>query len=654
MALLRTNHRALISFHTWPENGFGGGRRFGVFGSRLFKVMGFDTQKSFGDPAGSFSIQLKPQPGSDVRSLMDLWKEPEGVWAYMWLQINGQVFDVMLGNIDTVHEETVRSEDGSRSVLLTISGRDFGKIFAETELFINIHERSGLVPAIPLYRALADEIQFTPAQIVTALVREWVGNNELADTQWQLPPSLYGGQSFYSALNRSTIDESTRGNAQELTILQPDQQGQKLWDALIQYCNPVLNELWVDLAHSPENDDQLIQNLRGQRPRDPVTNRNINLRSVTNLQPALFLRERPFISSEFGHLKWDRLPTHDLAPEQYMTTSLAKGNSQERFNFWELTGASAQTQSINFIARVREQQDATVSAGGRIGNPGTVPIFNLTSIRRYGLRRFQQASRYFPVNDATLSELATGMIPRWLRLLHDWYSVAPREITGTIRTTYAMPWIRIGHRIRLRSSNGERTVFYVEGVQHSFSYPNNGSTSITVTRGEKEGEELLHDVYEELRDAPRSLNEVETAVPGMELTADQERILRENDEFIDSLLSGELGSSSLNDPASALDETGSPPGGARLLEATAASRSQGNSQIADPSMSFGDTAPIEDPTALAQGVEGIDSQENAPPDPIDSADPLETIQLEEVTINLDDEFNVNSAGASIPEPEEEP
>lgn len=649
MPSLRTNTRVLLSFHTWSENGFGGGRR-GSFVPGVFRIVGMSTQKSFGAPAGNFTLRLKPEPGGNPSSLLDLWKEPEGVWVYIWIQLNGQIFDVMLGNIDTVTEEFSRSGDGTRTVNFTVTGRDIGKVFAETELFINIHERSGFVPAIPLYRALAEEIQFTPAQIIDTLVREWVGNDGLSDSQWQLPPSLYGGQSFYAALNRSTIDPTTRGNAQELTILQPDQQGQKLWDAIQTYANPVLNEMWVDLAHDPGSFASGENRLLGpSAPIDPVTGKSIPLPSVKSLRPALYLRERPFISSEFNHLKWDRLPTHELRPDQIVAGQLAKGSSAERFNYWELVGASAQTRSINFIARVREQQDATVAGDGRIGNPGTVPIFNLTSIRRYGLRRFQQASRFFPVNDATLQELATGMIPRWLRLLHDWYSPAVREVTGTITTSYIMPWIRIGHRIKLRTYSGSIITFYVEGVQHEYTYPQNGFTTLTLTRGEAEGQEILREIYEELRDAPRSTDDVEDAVPGMQLTEDQARAFREESrDTASAVASGELGATSTRDPATAVDETGQPVGGETLLASTAEERTQGDSQMADTSMNFADTPPRTDPSA--GGVEGIDDNSNAPPEPTEDADPLEGIDdAAGETVPLDEDARVQSAGASIPE-----
>lgn len=650
MAFLRTNTRVLLSFHTWSENGFGGGER-GSFVPGVFRIVGLTTQKSFGSPAGTFTLQLKPEPGSSPASLLDLWKEPEGVWVYMWVQLNGQLFDLMLGNIDTVTEQFSRAGDGTRTVTFTITGRDHGKVFAETELFINIHERSGFVPAIPLYRALAEEIQFTPAQIIDSLVREWVGNDGLSDSQWQLPPSLYGGQSFYAALNRSTIDPTTRGNAQELTILQPDQQGQKLWDAIQTYSNPVLNEMWVDLAHDPGSFDSGQNRLLGpSAPKDPVVDKSIPLPSVKALRPALYLRERPFISSEFSHLKWDRLPTHELRPNQIVSGELAKGSSAERFNYWELVGASAQTQSINFIARVREQQDATVAGDGRIGNPGTVPIFNLTSIRRYGLRRFQQASRFFPVNDATLQELATGMIPRWLRLLHDWYAPAVREVTGTITTSYIMPWIRIGHRIKLRTYTGSTITFYVEGVQHEYSYPNNGYSTITLTRGEAEGQEILHEIYEELRDAPRSTDDIEDAVPGMELTEDQARTLREESrDSASAVASGELGATSTRDPATAVDETGQPTGGETLLASTAEARTQGDSQMADSSMNFADTPPRTDPAA--GGVEGIDDNSNAPAEPTEDADPYDGLDLSDVDFVIPNDSSV--VGTDIPEVPEE-
>jgi len=239
--------------------------------------------------------------------------------------------------------------------------------------------------------------------------------------------------------------------------------------------------------------------------------------------------------------------------------------------------------------------------------------------------------------------------------LHDWYVVAPREYTGTITTSYVMPWVRIGHRVRLRRANGERLVFYVEGVQHEYHYPGSGQSSFHVTRGEKTTTHNLHDIYEELGFIGESLGEMERRQPGGELTLTeaQERTIRElslgalgSGGIEDRILVGALAS----DPALAVDESGSPPGGERLLDATASARVEGDSQTADPSMNFRDTAP-------RTVANGIDDPNNAPPEPTENADPLENITnvftIEDpFVISLDEEFETNSVGASIPEPEE--
>jgi hypothetical protein len=82
------------------------------------------------------------------------------------------------------------------------------------------------------------------------------------------------------------------------------------------------------------------------------------------------------------------------------------------------------------------------------------------------------------------------MACNWLRKAHDWYCVAPWQVSGTIGTTQVKPGIRIGNRLIERRDEGDME-FYVEGVTHDWHYPGAAHTSLTVTRGQYIGEDLI-------------------------------------------------------------------------------------------------------------------------------------------------------------------
>lgn len=500
---LQTHTRVRVSFHSYPDNGYDSNRS----DPAPFKVIGFTSGKGFGEPAGEFTLRLKPTK-QDAPSLLDLWNDPEGVWVKIEFLINGVAVDTVFGNIDSVREQSVREGSGARTVTFTVTGRDHGKVFAQTEMHINVYERGGALPAIAAYTIAHRSLQGKPHDFVRTLVREWIGNNEVADTQWVFPPSLYGGARFYDVLNLTTISDRTRGDAQDLNLFSPDQQGRKLWDAMQEYSNGVLNEMWTDLAPDPAR--------AGTRAAtDPVTGRPLAVRQLSGLKPALYLRERPFPTFVGGLMsnKWEHLPTHDVYPEDIRERDITKGGGANKHNFWFLEGDGLQSRSIGMHARIQEE------TGLPPGRPGNFPIYDIDNTRRYGLRRFSQSTKFLPITDSTLAEIVFAVSGDWLQMLHDWYVVAPFELSGTIQTTRALPWIRVGHRIREHTRTGALIIYYVENVDHSYSFSAQGataSTTLTLTRGEPEDRHFLREVYERLESSARTVGALENRAVGLE------------------------------------------------------------------------------------------------------------------------------------------
>lgn len=547
-----------------------------------FEVVSLSTDKSLGEASGSWTLGVKAKrPGTT--DLAELFRDPEGVWCKLGFFINGTLFDVMLGNVDTVKEGVTRGQKGERVETLTVTGRDHGKVFETTEMYINVFERDGIVPAVSAYKLVHENLQGRPHDFVLTLVREWVGNNEISDSQWKLPLSL-GGLNFYDLLNKTTISRRTRGVCQDPHIFNPDQMGQKLWDALTEFSNGVLNELWTDLAPDPIGENQTRDD-----PANP--DRRIDVRQVSGLRPALYLRERPFPAHvEYLNTKrkWEGLPTHVIEPSDVKARNITKGGAANRYNFWLLDGSGFQSRSVGLWAQIQD------SGGQKQGKPGGYPIYDLDSIRRFGLRRFSQSTKFLPLTDSNIGELAYTVSGKWLQIIHDWYVVAPLERTGTIQTSRIMPWIRVGHRIREFTRSGQEIIYYVEGVSHAYQYPQGGTTTLTLTRGEPHGRDFLEEVYEAY-DVEKTVNDLETDHPGLddEASAEEREAVREapTPSAASAAASGVGGAPLTVEGASAGEPGVSPPrsetgsGSDGVTPTVDVQSSEGaNSQVTDPDM----------------------------------------------------------------------
>ena len=479
-----THTRCLVAFYTFADNGFSSEEPISSH-PELGDVIGVSTSKKLGAASGTFTITIKkPSSFGPVSALRRLWKDPEGVWVKIVMEVDGQRFDLMLGNIDSAQESDMRTGQGAQDETYTITGRDFGKVFETTELFVNIHgsPQRAVLSLANLNETALQSYEGTPEKFIRLLIHTWVANQERAEQQWALPPGL-GGGFFSNILSLRQIQEmntATNGFTAAPTLFTLDQTG-KLWDIMQEYANGGLNELFVDLG--PDG----------------------RFRGFDKLKPVVYFRERPFptFDSATGvtdRSSWDRLRTRVLEPSDIKDHKVAKGGSANRFNYWTLTLKGVGNDAFNVSALLQAGLPGVVP-----GRPGDMPIFNEQSIQRHGLRRHDLTSKYLPFREArnvlanpestTDSEFDfLRLASNWLKKVHDWFSIAPRELSGQLVTSRAMPEIRIGERIQEKRAEGNIT-YYCEGVDTGWSYPNAGTTTLTVTRGEYEDEHLLEDLY---------------------------------------------------------------------------------------------------------------------------------------------------------------
>lgn len=506
---IATGTRVIIAFHS--DNGFDG--IVNGYNRHIGRIVSVQTSKSFGGASGSFSITIKKPPHFGSTSLLRLFPDPEGTWVRISFIVDGTVISTMWGNVDTVSESTGRSGNGARAETYTITGRDIGKVFEETKVFFMPYTGTAVRSLIGTMNAVANQaLGPTPDMFVRQYIELWLGTNRMTEKVWELPRSMWNvaGTSFYDALNRSTIQCMNEGNGLTFdnTGMSPQSAtGQALWDVLQQYANGCLNEMWVDLA---------------PRPWD--------LRNLAALEPAIYLRERMFptaslnadgtFSGEFTR-RWNKLRTRILNLQDIQSRQVARGGAANRHNYWEL--------KASFLGSALGAQYLAQDLGARPFRPGSMPIVNAESIRKFGVRPFFATTNFCPINDPERQANFLVLASNWLKKMHDWYGVAHMELTGTLSTSRIFPEIRIGERVVEKRHDGDIT-YYVEGVDHSWAYPGAGSTHITVTHGAYEGEELLERLYAEY--------EVPEVVTQDECTDEIDPDLDDLDEVVAQLAAG--------------------------------------------------------------------------------------------------------------------
>lgn len=450
--------RVVASFHS--DTGFDGlvDAEPDSTPKRPMRIIGFSYTKTFGG-AGRWTLTVKSLHDFDI---LRLWDDPEDVWVRIFVVKNGTPYETVLGLINTITESAVRASDGSRSVVYEIQGSDFQKVLETTQLYINLWEGLGALPAIPLYDAIKDRLEGGPDQIVRGIIEAWLGNNGVADKQWEMPGSLRGG--FFFDKLKLNFERDLKGHIWDPTMLSPDTwQGRSLWDSLQEYGNGLMNEMFTRVSHD------------GSPDKPP--------------KPQLVLRERPFPTDPGGRRRYDGLRTWTLDPIDIQQRQLSKGAPESRFNYWLIDGMGWMADGMGTQYMM---QDA---ASRSLGVPGSVPVYSVSDVRKHGFRFWRHSSRYLPWRE---NEIWLEAAAKWLHLIHDWYVIGPFELTGAVTTTNVKPMIQIGQRITERRRDGAEVSYYVEGVTHQWQYPSSGSSQFNVTRGEYADQDLLEMAYKKI------------------------------------------------------------------------------------------------------------------------------------------------------------
>ena len=448
-------------------------------------VVSASTRKSLSEPAGVFTMTLKPsaRPGGEGVDLLSQIRDDD--WVLMGAtDADGADWLSMTGLVDGVRRQRVGT---AGSTTYTVRGRDLGKVMLKTDMldmpWLGISTKNDiLVIAASAVKWAVDALgkNATPGRVLDVLVRFTLGDGKYRGRSqlWAVPPSFRinppPGKPAVDPLIRQVsdilslqhIDLDTEGKLPSMLALPTGLTGGgSLWALLQQYGNPLINEIVVD-------DAAII----GAESSPTAFVIGTGADGATRSHPSIRVRQKPFPSLAYQGAAWDALPANDF-PESDLEAYDVERSGAERFEWFAADSALGPELMHTAIGAL---MDGTVPED-RLWDAH--PVLFPTSIERHGLSRFQQPTPYLDPNAEESAYLAT----KWAHLLRDWYAPNPVFLSGSATVAYLCPGVRVGERLRIHLRSGEVEEFYIEAVEHRFvKRPDgsaHGSTTLSVTRG---------------------------------------------------------------------------------------------------------------------------------------------------------------------------
>lgn len=440
------------------------------------------TRKTMGKAAGTFTIELKPPEFGTLPKLRDILVDDD--WVDITFTRHSKRFHVMRGLIDDVFRTVSVGGEGATVETYTIVGRDFGKIFEQTQIWFNYIIGEGLAAGLRVFQSvnISRPLNETVEGFLLGFLREIQATGR---SIWRLPTSMPngGGEGFLDVVKFLDTHFGTVAGSDPNRIAinssLMDVNGAGLWRIAQEWSDPMFAELFTDIWSS-------AQGGRPPRPEEELT--------TTDTVMAIVLRDRPFPTSTDGLASnWFDLPLY-IVPRQAIVSSNLGKTGRERFTVYQVSPQIVQELGVSHMELVR-------------------PLIEEDAAEIHGARNIQVATRYAPnieVGDKKESDflfMASDLRERF----REWHALNPYFHSGSVQLGMGRPDIRIGGRLRI-PSEGEEEEFtaYVEQVNQDWVFQRGLRTATNVTRGWYGTDETLID---ELQKAAGRATEPRKAQP---------------------------------------------------------------------------------------------------------------------------------------------
>lgn len=451
------------------------------------------TDKSLSAPSGTFDITLLPSKN---------WKQliSPGDWVVIYLYRENTPFAfenkniVLVGNVDRVSRTKQKDEETDKTLVrYNISGRDFGKVFEETDIFANPYLAQtadpGLVntclftAGLPLFGSPSEMVKEVTNVFLSPTGANLSGISSAGATpsiplgQWALPIELVGllgsiGLPTFHTILNTQIESGLPGLSTRIAI-QPDQ-SVNLWGYLTRSSNKLINQIWTDLLRDSDG----------------------------AVKPTLFLRPRPcsvFFKSDKDVIKTSSLidlvesgDFIELSSDEIYFSNLGRDDETYSNMIWlrakMIDGDTAKQQFENIVMKP-----------GQVG----LPMYSREYILRYGLKRFDDQIEFIYDKSADGGTVDADLYKSFIAFLYDikgygrLYETGTIEAAGTINARTGMvlrlpsesPPVSGIESLKLSSPQDDSSkakLYYVESYRHEWKFPGRWTTTFSVTQGQFE------------------------------------------------------------------------------------------------------------------------------------------------------------------------
>lgn len=442
--------------------------------------------KSMGNASGSFSFTLTNSPGVGNEDWKDLIKR--GSWCVIYMSQDGSLslapsvspapslpkeapYVRCIGFIDRVEVQASLNEAGAFDIGYTISGRDFGVIYEDANIWLNTFQLDNIelkslrarglsvLLAPPLHEALKllHGLIFNPASVTGANVNKQGSLTSIA-LQWLLPRQMLrdlglkvDSTPFWGELTATLNFESTGAT---LTSTNPlDFLFGAAWENLKRASEPTFHELYTE------------------------TN-SVGIPQL-NFRPMPFAIDKSKYPTLGKFIKLYRdVPSFELKSTFILDFSMGEDN-HGRYN--------------SFLTQVVTEQ-VNINANQSALRNSRFPFNNQASIKRYGFRNM-----HVQINAITRTKAKNGdlvdllLLREYNEVLLDYYNNLVFAESGEIQCL-GQNAIKVGKcvvpDVNTPYLYGRR--YYVEGYTDIFSVAGNGAgtwvQTLMVTHGYEESD----------------------------------------------------------------------------------------------------------------------------------------------------------------------
>lgn len=445
------------------------------------------VHKSIEASSGTFNITLLPSrnwkqvlsPGDWILIYLD---DKSGAASRYATNLASTSNLIMIASVDRVSRSLQKNEDTDRNELrYNVSGRNFGKVFEETDIWFDPYALQEDELNRVILPTAGVELVGSPSEMCNKILDVFLGKGANFSTgrtkdlnNWRIPLSLaqmLGSIStdpkFFDILVNKI--ESGLPGFKQRQMLTLNSNG-SLHDLLRRCSNELVNELYYEETRDNQG----------------------------RVRPAVFLKPRP-INTPFleSHTGTDVLARAALGKLNGKTKTLQKHADE---NFIEISPSEIIYENIGkddhsrfnlfWLRPINNLEHHFAYAANNSNTKGiSNPTFNSQSIERHGLKRFDQVLEFCHTS-GTGAEAGTASpeIELWKAFmvqLYDMHYANHLYDAGTIECTGVLE-AELGKALIIKSESPATPdkVYFIEGYEHSWTFPNKWTTTFTVTHGQ--------------------------------------------------------------------------------------------------------------------------------------------------------------------------